>query len=416
MIKKRFTPPVLVLLAVLIIFSVTSCKDKPVEAPHVHAWDEGTVTTPSTCIKEGVRTFKCTGCDETRTEPIAKLSHSFDETTGKCSICQGYKAGDNVAAVYDSTEKTLLVTGSGDMTDYTYDSSKKKSTAPWAEDDVTKVIIDDGVTSVSNNAFYGMDKITDVLIGKDVKSIKHYTFYGCSSLENLTFADGSALETIGFYSFYKCIALKSIKLSEGLVTIGPYAFTYTAIEVFDIPASLDFSKSAAFWNPDKLTAVNVDAGNTSAKSVDGVVYSIDGKTVIGVPANKTGYTIPSEVEAIGSYAFSCWNGTTITIPGSVKTIGQSAFYYTDITSIELPESVTSIGMNAFQDCHSLLSVDIKSSQVNAIGQNAFLTCIALKSIRINMPESAKATLDTKNNNWSAPTGATVTWYGTESTT
>lgn len=302
------------------------------------------------------------------------------------------------------------------MTDYSYDSSKKKSTAPWIEDDVTKVLIDDGVTSVSNYAFYGMDKITDVLIGKDVKSIKPYTFQNCSSLENLTFADGSALETIGFYSFYKCAALKSFILPEGLVTIGSYAFNYTAIEVFDVPSSLDFSKSAAFWNPDTLTAVNVAAGNTSAKSVDGVVYSIDGKTLIGVPANKTGYTIPSEVETLGSYAFSSWNGTAITIPDSVKTIGQGAFYYTDITSIELPESVTSIGMKAFLDCHALTSVDIKSSQVNAIGQNAFYTCIALTSIRINMPESAKTTLDTADNNWGAPKVVTVTWYGTETTT
>ncbi len=413
--KKRFTPPVLVLLAVLILFSITSCKDKPVEAPHEHTWDAGTVTTPPTCIKDGVKTFKCTGCDETKTEPIAKLSHSFDEATGKCSTCQGYKAGDNVAAVYDSTKKTLLVTGSGDMTDYSWDSTNKKSTAPWIEDDVTKVIIDDGVTSVSKYAFYGMDKITDVLIGKDVKSIKDFTFENCSILENLTFADGSALEKIGSYSFYNCEALKSISLPDGLVTIDTAAFTKTAIEVFDVPSSLDFSKSAEFWNPDKLTAVNVAAENTSAKSVDGVVYSIDGKTLIGVPANKTGYTIPAEVEALGRRAFSSWNGTVITIPGSVKTIGQGAFYYADITSIELPESVTSIGVQAFLSCYSLTSVDIKSSQVNEIGKYAFRNCNKLTSIRINMPESAKTKLDTEKNNWDN-TGVTVTWYGTESTT
>ena len=35
-----------------------------------HSWDEGTVTTKPTCSKEGVKTFTCTKCDATRTEPI----------------------------------------------------------------------------------------------------------------------------------------------------------------------------------------------------------------------------------------------------------------------------------------------------------------------------------------------------------
>ena len=38
-----------------------------------HAWDEGKVTTAPTTEKEGVRTFTCTRCELTRTEPIDKL-------------------------------------------------------------------------------------------------------------------------------------------------------------------------------------------------------------------------------------------------------------------------------------------------------------------------------------------------------
>ncbi len=374
------------------------------------------MTTKATCTKEGVKTYKCTGCDETKTEPIVKLSHSFDETLGKCSTCQGYKAGNNVAAVYDSVEKTLLVTGSGDMTVYTWDSSTKKSNAPWFEDDITKVIIDDGVTSVSQNAFRQMTKLTDVIIGKDVNSIGWYAFEKCSTLENLIFADGSALKTIGIYSLYGCEALKSISLPEGLVEIRSFAFINTGFEELDIPSSLDFSKTDSFWNSANLTTVNVSAGNTTAKSIDGVVYSIDGKTVIGVPANKTNYTIPLEVETIGKQAFSCWQGTSIEIPNNVKEIGQYAFNYAQITSINLPNSVTSIGMGAFQSCSKLTFVNIPSSQLNEIGKEAFKYSNSLETIAINMPESAKTTLDTNNNNWGAPTTVTVTWYGTESTT
>ena len=36
-----------------------------------HNWDSGTITTPATCTSKGVKTFKCTECDETRTEDVA---------------------------------------------------------------------------------------------------------------------------------------------------------------------------------------------------------------------------------------------------------------------------------------------------------------------------------------------------------
>lgn len=41
--------------------------------PKDHVWDEGTVTTPATCAVEGVKTFHCSHCDETKTEAIPKL-------------------------------------------------------------------------------------------------------------------------------------------------------------------------------------------------------------------------------------------------------------------------------------------------------------------------------------------------------
>ena len=48
-------------------FTITACD---------HQWDNGVVTTPATCAAEGVRTYHCTLCDESKTEPIAKLPHT----------------------------------------------------------------------------------------------------------------------------------------------------------------------------------------------------------------------------------------------------------------------------------------------------------------------------------------------------
>ena len=41
-----------------------------------HTWDNGVVTTEPTAEKEGVKTYTCTVCQETKTEPIPRLNSS----------------------------------------------------------------------------------------------------------------------------------------------------------------------------------------------------------------------------------------------------------------------------------------------------------------------------------------------------
>ena len=48
-----------------------------------HTWDEGKVTTEATCTTEGVKTYTCTICGETKTEAVAALGHTVDEKTWK---------------------------------------------------------------------------------------------------------------------------------------------------------------------------------------------------------------------------------------------------------------------------------------------------------------------------------------------
>ena len=44
-----------------------------------HTWNEGVVTTPATCTTDGVKTYTCKVCSETKTEPIAALGHAYGE-------------------------------------------------------------------------------------------------------------------------------------------------------------------------------------------------------------------------------------------------------------------------------------------------------------------------------------------------
>ena len=57
------------------------------ETSCTHEWDEGKVTTPATCTTEGVKTFTCTKCGETKTEAIPALGHIDANNDGKCDNC-----------------------------------------------------------------------------------------------------------------------------------------------------------------------------------------------------------------------------------------------------------------------------------------------------------------------------------------
>ena len=48
-----------------------------------HTWDSGVVTTEPTCVNKGIKTFKCTKCDATKTEDIAALGHELTHVTKK---------------------------------------------------------------------------------------------------------------------------------------------------------------------------------------------------------------------------------------------------------------------------------------------------------------------------------------------
>ena len=73
---------------------------------HVHQWDEGTVTKEATCTETGELTYKCAGCEETKTETIEATGHSHETvvTAPTCSE-QGYTTytcacGDSYVADY----------------------------------------------------------------------------------------------------------------------------------------------------------------------------------------------------------------------------------------------------------------------------------------------------------------------------
>ena len=70
-----------------------------------HIWDEGKVTTEPTCVNKGIKTFKCTQCDATKTEDIAALGHSYTAETIKADALKTPGTCTDKAIYYKSCER-----------------------------------------------------------------------------------------------------------------------------------------------------------------------------------------------------------------------------------------------------------------------------------------------------------------------
>lgn len=120
------------------------------------------------------------------------------------------------------------------------------------------------------------------------------------------------------------------------------------------------------------------------KTVDGILYSADMKTLILCPAGKTGaVTIPDGVERIRKQAFFGSKISKVTFPDSLIRLQKEAFYGCEnLKEIDFGNGIEQIGGDGSQDIFSGCPVEklIFPPQVKEIGINAFTSCGRLKEI------------------------------------
>lgn len=92
-------------------------------------------------------------------------------------------------------------------------------------EEVTDLVIPDGVASISDYAFYGCKPLTSVNTGNTVKEIGSRSFVACDNLKNVTL--GSSVTNIGERAFYHCKELKEVYsyIEEPFDITDPYMFT-----------------------------------------------------------------------------------------------------------------------------------------------------------------------------------------------
>ena len=312
--------------------------------------------------------------------------------------------GDNLTWTYIEATHTLTISGEGNMANCSW------NTKPWHsyENEMTKVIIEDGVTSIGDYAFKDCSGLTSITIPNSVTSIGDYAFMNCSGLISVTIPNG--VTSIGNNAFHCCSSLSSITIPNSVTSIGQHVFSYcSGLPSITIPNSVTSIGDYAFLDCSGLTSITIPNSVTSIG--EKAFYSCTGLTSVHISdisawcnisfygnySNPLSYAhhlfmngkeitnliIPDDVTTIGKYVFYyCYGLTSITIPNSVMSIGESAFSGCyGLTSITIPNSVTNIGIDAFSGCYGLTSITIPNSVTN-IGIYAFSGCSGLTSITI----------------------------------
>lgn len=283
---------------------------------------------------------------------------------------------------------TLTLTGSGAMNAFPSGSS-----AAWRAAGVIgrikRLIIEEGVTSVSAGAFRG-----------------------CAALESVVMA--GSVSSVGQWAFRDCAVLESISIPESVVNLGAGAFLDTAF--YNKESSwkngvllldgcvLDHREALAgsFAPKGDIRLIADDAffgAHVESVTLPEGVVSVGNRAFESCPSLESA-SLPSTLVRLGDSAFeSCRALSVVSLPKKLSQIGERTFRgCSALAHVTLPEGLKGIGKGAFEDCESLENLCIPKS-VESIGESAFFGCTALRSVlilcpvAINAPEDAGSVTD-----------------------
>ena len=282
-------------------------------------------------------------------------SGTSTDVTGTAAVVSDDYCGDNVTWTMtdtnsDGTYETLTISGTGEMWNYTKDQT------PWLfsyRDNITTVVIDNGVTHICDYAFDRCSNLTSIEIPSSMKSIGNYAFNICSKLTTVAVKRLFPLTTLGTKAFDGCSALTTIYVPT---------------------ASVDDYKAAANWSDKSSIIMGYDGmGNCGTTGHESEVTWV---------LAQYGVLMISGMGAMADYSAG------------------NAPWYSDrasITSIVIDEGVTHIGNYAFYGCNNenLTSATIYAPSLTMYSSTAFAGTNAKLKIHV-----FNGCVDTYKSGWS----------------
>lgn len=337
------------------------------------------------------------------------VAQNLEEENSK-AVAAG-KCGDNLTWSL-SNDGTLTMSGTGDMYDYSSDSSSVLHT-PWSKylNDIKNLVVNDGATHIGKLAFANCSNLYSVVLPDTVSSIGEQAFTFCSSLVSINIPD--AVDSISYQTFFGCKSLDAIVLPASISSIAPYAFDgCSSLASIVLPGSIVTIGRGAFTNCTSLASISIPlsvssieyAAFSSCSALKDVYYvgSEDQWNTISIgdkndPLLNAAIHYKSSQSDIGiSDSGVCGDNLTwvlssdgtLTISGTgdmydyngVAPYNISPWYHnTDIKKLVINNGVSSIGDYALLGCYKISSISLPES-LERIGYNALDPCSGLTEI------------------------------------
>jgi len=321
----------------------------------------------------------------------------------------------------DSAVREVAITGAGEkitgaveipasltLNGVTYNVVEICGGAFEDRDDITSIVVPEGVRRVGQYAFIDMSELIYAELPSTINEVNEGTFKYCRKLETVVLPSAEAIGDQAFYQNYK---LKNFTLPANLKEIGAEAFADChSLKLDSIPDGVWSIGSYAFagcyklgriWFPESVKEIGewifetsnyvVVAANVGAPILEYAVengYAIDpvGNANFG---NISFMVQSNEVWITGYNGYAIGNleiPAQITVNGTaypVTTICENALSgQHGLTGVKLPASVTEIQGNAFSYCRQLRSVDASAGGLTTISYSAFEGCENLSSVSL----------------------------------
>jgi len=173
--------------------------------------------------------------------------------------------GVNLTWAINDQTGMLIISGTGAMSNFTLSNS-----APWINSLCSGVVINSGVTSIGNYAFYSCTSMRGALtIPNSVKSIGDYAFYLCNNLTGDITIPGT-VTSIGAGAFKACSGFTgNLTIPNSVTSIGEEAFSYcsdltSVISLNPVPSAIKLGVDVFYFVNKNTCVLKVPAGSKKA--------------------------------------------------------------------------------------------------------------------------------------------------------